>query len=204
MALNLAHEPAATVALDPEDTPEGPPIGLAWLPESSEIDQVQMGQAMFRLQQWLTEMYRLKYARQDDEGVVCINEAVSARFALGLPPQVAFVVMPDLEAGWASLIPWDYAAMREGEPNLYLVTAAMMLDGEEMPDFGISFQIPDFAKANALCAREKLQLRRYMQTASGWAVDQTHFAEMPIVLLSSDHPIFNSGGTLKPRRGTKH
>ncbi|EFX60304.1 hypothetical protein DAPPUDRAFT_124625 [Daphnia pulex] len=110
----------------------------------------------------------------------------SARFALGLPVnQTAFVVMPDLEAGWASLMPWDYAAMREGEPSLYLVTQPLTIDGVETPDFGVSFHIPDFAKAQALSTREILQLRRYKGTARGWSVDSAHFAEMPLRLLSS-------------------
>lgn len=187
------------VALDPDEAVVQA-AGVAWLPDSDQAQQQQLGQALFRLQKWLIEMYRRKYAHEDDEGVVHLNDEVSARFALGFARQDAFLVMPELEAGWASLIPWQYAAMREGEPCVYLVTMPIVIDGAATPDFGVSFQIPDLARAQALSVRPNLQLRRYKQVGAGWSVDPEHFAEMPVLLLGQGAPIFNSGGTLKPRR----
>lgn len=190
-----------SVVLDSDDSDLCPSVDIAWMPESVSVDQQRIGRALFLLQQWLIEMHRRNFAHADDEGVVHLNAEVSARFALGLPVnQTAFVVMPDLEAGWASLIPWDYAAMREGEPSLYLVTHPLTIDGVETPDFGISFHIPDFAKAQALSTRETLQLRRYKETVRGWSVDPVHFAEMPLKLLSSKAPVMGRSQKPKPTK----
>lgn len=183
-------------------TPPAPPTpGVVWQPGSQELQQQLLGQALFRLQEWLMEMYRRDFAQLDDEGVVKINAQVSSRFALGLPPNLAFVVMPDLEAGWACLMPWHQAVMRDGLATLYLVLASITIDEQRAPEFGISFDIPDFAKAKALTMRSELQLRRYLQTDSNWSVDVSHFAQMPIVHVSQYAPILTPSQKTKIQSG---
>lgn len=180
------------ITLDDDDNPL-PAAGVSWIPDAQDLYQQRLGSALYRLQQWLMEMYQRKYA-EDDGGMVRLNPEVSGRFALGLQPKEAFIVMPELETGWASLIPWSHAAMHPNDPTIFLVTENFEIDGEMTPDFGISFQIPDFAKAQSLSERPRLQLRSYVLQDQKWTVSSSAFADMPLVILEGRKKAFDKKG----------
>lgn len=186
-----------TVTLDANDAPTATTASVSWIPDTQELGQQRLGAALYRLQQWLMEMHQRKLA-QEDEGIVRLNEEVAARFALGLKPDAAFIVMPELEAAWATMIPWSHAAMHEDDPTVYLVTENFEIDGEMTPDFGISFKIPDFAKAQALSLRKEIQLRRFIKKTKGWSVSPTSFVDMPLIILTGgDRPFDKRGKKMK-------
>lgn len=166
---------------------------LNWSPSSQVEAQARLGVALYHLQQWLLELQRHRYVQEDeeDEGLLRLTEEVSSRFALGLLPQSAFIVMPQLESQWACLVPWSHAAMHEGDPTLHLVISKVHIDEMEGADFGISFVIPDFAKASMLCIRRSLELRRYIQTEIGWRVEGSAMATMPMELLEAGRSVFD-------------
>lgn len=145
---------------------------------------------LYKLQEWLLELYRRKIAYQDDDGVICVYPEVAQRFALGVKEDCAFVVMPPLEVEWAKVLVWSHAAMREGKPTLFLVAEPVEIGGVETPPFGMSFTIATDHLAKNLENHATLELRRFTKTQQKWAVDQESFASMPLIVIEEDENAF--------------
>ena len=80
--------------------------------------------------------------------------------------------------------------MRPGKSKIYLITATFDIDEVETPEFGISFDIPDMAHAQALGTKPTLQLRRFEQ-GGAVMVDSFPFVEMPIYILEKESRPFD-------------
>ena len=150
------------------------------------------GDCLFKLQEWLIELYRRQLAYQDEHGVIVIHPSVAQRFALGLVNDRAFVVMPDLEVQWAARMQWSHAAMRAGKPTLYLVSEPLEIDGVETPPFGMSFIVAGAPRASALQRHAELELRNFVQSGEQWGVSPSPFACMPLIIVDEDDNVFEA------------
>lgn len=148
---------------------------------------------MYKLQEWLIELYRRKIAYQDESGMICVLPEVAERFALGVKSDHAFVVMPDLEKQWAQALVWSHAAMREGKPTLFLVAEPIEIDGVDSPAFGMSFVIGEEYRARALEQHTTLELRFFVKNQDRWGVSEEAFASMPLVVVEEDENVFAAG-----------
>lgn len=151
-----------------------------------------VGLGLYKLQEWLLELYRRKIAYQDENGMICVLPEVAERFALGVKKDCAFVVMPDLEKQWAQALIWSHAAMREGKPTLYLVAEPIKIDGVDTPAFGMSFVIGDAHRAKSLEQHPTLELRCFVKNPDRWGVSEESFATMPLVVVEEDENVFNA------------
>lgn len=144
------------------------------------------------LQQWLGSLYRERVAFYDEEGIVRLSHTVAGRFGLGYLRGSVFVSLPLIEVRWARLMPWSYAAIREGLPDLFLVSAPIELDAGYTPPFGVSFSMESVARARAVANFSRLDLRNLVSTPGQekWIVSRTPFAHMPILLLERDANVF--------------
>lgn len=177
------------------------PATLTPAPSSSEwsVDDDQdeeesvVALGLYKLQEWLLELYRRKIAYQDDDGVICVYPEVAERFALGVKEDCAFVVMPPLETEWAKVLVWSHAAMREGKPTLFLVAEPVEIGGVDTPPFGMSFTIATEHLAKALEQHATLELRRFVKSQERWGVSQEAFTSMPLVIVQEDDNVFEVG-----------
>lgn len=164
--------------------------------DSQREETVALG--LFKLQEWLMELYQRKIAHQDDDGVICVHTEVAERFALGLKEDCAYVVMPPMEMAWASVLAWSHAAMREGKPTLFLVAQPVEIAGVETPAFGMSFTIANSHLSKALENHANLELRCFKKVRERIGVSQECFTSMPLIVIEENGNVFDALKSRKP------
>jgi hypothetical protein len=152
--------------------------------------------ALFALQQWLRTLYQQKLATYDDDGVVRLSADVARRFTLGVVGEDLFIALQQEELGWASAMPWQYAAVYSGKRDLHLIAAPMEIDLVDTAPFGLSFQMTSVAEATSLTTYGMLGLRGFasgIQCQTLPLVTRMPFATFPIYLLAESVAIFDAG-----------
>jgi hypothetical protein len=152
--------------------------------------------ALIGLQQWLLRLYSAQLAKYDEQGVVHVVPEVARRFGLGVVDDNAFIAFEKDESGWASKMPWEYAAIYQGKRDLYLVASPLEFIDGATPPFGLSFEMRSVVEAQALHSYGILELRRSLVNISDARqtriISREAFAELPIYLLEEGEPIFGA------------
>lgn len=185
---NNAIEPTSSQSTHIDSIQES----IGWDPESDQEDNLLLGASLVRLQKWLINLGKKGFLSHKPDGTVQLHSSISSQFGLGLTSENAFIVMQEEAAQWAKNMPWSNACMYENLPTLYVVIDNIKIDGIDIHDFGISFLIPDFAKANKLSKRTDLELRDYINTKIGPRINSKYFALMPILIIDESESAFKS------------
>lgn len=161
----------------------------------------QQGRCLVALQHWLSTLYSHQLAKYSEDGVVHVSHEVAGRFSIGTVDESVFLAVQQIEMRWVEGMPWEYAAVYRGKKEIYLVASPIEIDGADTPPFGLSFEMQSVIEAEALYSYGMLELRRSLATVAdskkSRILERTAFAEMPILLLDEDAPLFASGSTKK-------